>query len=87
MKSSLVVPAKNVERWTSRRSRDRVVDRSEFVYFGVSMNLKPNPRTSREWGGTSCWSVRSWNAKLGMCSGVSSGLEVKRRDMAFWKED
>ncbi len=41
MKSSLVVPAKNVERWTSRRSRDRVVDRSEFVYFGVSMNLKP----------------------------------------------
>ena len=47
------------------------------------MNLKPNPRTSRVWGGTSCWSVRSWNARLGMCNGVSSGVEVERMDTAF----
>ncbi len=54
LKSSLVVPAKNVERWMSRRSRARVLDSSEFVYFGVWMNLNPRPRTSRVCGGTIC---------------------------------
>ena len=54
LKSSLVVPAKKVERWMSRRSHARVLDRSEFVYFGVWMNLNPRPRTSRVCGGTSC---------------------------------
>ena len=45
-------PAKKVLRWMSCRSCERVLVRSDVVYFGVWMNLNPRPRISWVWWGT-----------------------------------
>ena len=71
----------------SHRSRDRVVVMSEVVYFGVGINFRPRPRTTRVWCGTLLWSVRSWKARLGICSGGFWELVEVEMEIAFWKGD
>lgn len=49
MKSSFGVLAKNVLRWMSSLSHERVSEIFDVVCFGVWMNFSPRPWTKQVW--------------------------------------